>query len=356
MTMNSLRLPLFGSLIVGLVLLTAVWLYTLVNGYDFFNAIKVAFSSQPSFTIDKSEVSDRANVEVVWTGNLENMQLAEMSGYAASQYRDDVFYAINDSGGNAEIFVLSDSGKDLGTWAVNLPKPVDWEDMASYQLDNVSYLLIGDTGDNLRWRNEGFLHIIREPDGGKPPPPFNKLTVERTIKFKFPDGPRDCEGVAVDVNSGFIYLLSKRRVPAEVYRIPLDPSKNEQKNGQGIVTAERVALLTGIPQPDERDILEDPEDGEHRSLITAFDMRDGLAVVITYNHAYLFEKTESRSWAQTFSLKPQRIRLPPAKGREAGVLSRDGKFLFVSGERVEATNPVGIYRVNLGASDILWLD
>lgn len=363
-----------------LLLLIVICLYALVKGHDLVHAVSTIFRSDLDFTINGKQVADREVTSVTWTGNLENLHLDEMSGFARSQYRDDIFYGINDSGGDAELYVLSGSGEDLGTWAINLPLPEDWEDMASYQLDGVSYLIIGDTGDNLRWRDERLLHIVREPD---PDIYFEgadiqntgikssyirgrgqekrQLSVERTIRFRFPDGPKDCEGLAVDVASDSIYLVSKRVVPAEVFRLPLKAAaKSSSSSNEGYVaneehagnkemvhTAERIARLDKIPQPNERDLLEDPDYGRQRSRPTAFDMWDGLAVVITYQHAYLFEKTGSESWREALSRKPQRIRLPPVTGREAGTLSRDGKFLYVSGERVDGTNPVGIYRVTL---------
>ena len=163
------------------------------------------------------------------------------------------------------------------------PSLGDWEDLCAFTVDGQSYLLIADIGDNLRWRRVLTLYILREPqlqelaDG-------TILEVERTIQFGYPDGPRDSEAAAVDTTSREILILSKRVIPAEVYRLPLEAPEDR------IVTAERIALLTGIPQPTERDHYESPTLGKMRSWPTALDIHGHHAVIVTLKDAYLFER------------------------------------------------------------------
>src|SRR3546814_8112412 len=44
-----------------------------------------------------------------------------------------------------------------------------------------------------------------------------------SIAFRWPDGARDCEAVAVDAQRGEVLLISKKRTPPELFALPLRP-------------------------------------------------------------------------------------------------------------------------------------
>ena len=291
---------------------------------------------------------------VLWKGNLENPDLDELSGLASSSRYPQWLYGINDSGGEAVIFIMDQTGRHLGEIPVNLDKPRDWEDMASFHTEEGSYLLLADTGDNLRWRGESQIHIIDEPNLNMDSLPALKIIrpvdVLSTIRFRFAEGPRDCESVAVD-HLGNIFLLSKRTAVPELYllEIKIQEALSDLKKDH-IYEARLLTLLKGIPGPTKTDIREDPEYGEYRSMPTALSISGNRAMVVTYGDAYLYELTEhtgSHGWEVSFAGNPRRIPLPPVKGREAGTLSFDGQSLFVSGERYEGRGAQAIYQVIL---------
>jgi hypothetical protein len=264
---------------------------------------------------------------VSWLGNIERYEINESSGIAVSQSDPDRLWTHNDSGGTTRIYAVTQSGRDLGYVTLGIPRMGDWEDMASFRLNGESYLLIADVGDNYRWRPRLYLFVIREPG-------VDDLLKQRTVTpdwvvvFSYPEGYRDCEAVAVDAQEETIYLLSKRTVPAELYRLPLRPAQEE-------VVAEKIGGVTGIPRPNENDLFEDPQWGKNRSSPTGMDIQGDSAVIVTYKDAYLFQREPGASWSEVLLTIPTRIALPPAYGREAVALTPDGHDFYVSAEREE---------------------
>jgi len=309
------------------------------KGYDVANALGALVSGDPGgTTIDESKVPIQRH-KVTWVGDIENHKLIEASGLAQSSVSADVFFAINDSGNLPELFAMDSTGRDLGFWRVDVEENVDWEDIASFRYKGESYLLIADTGDNFRWRPSIELIIIREPD----PDVLamdSVIPVEWKIELEYSDGYRDCEAVAVDEKSETVLLLSKLVIPSEVWRVPLKPGSKKIK-------AIRMALLNTIPQPNEQDMWESPRFGDTRSQPTAFDIRDDTAVVFTYKDAYLYKRGWRENWIEAFAKIPVRIPLPPVHQQEAGLITRDKKYLYVTTEREDQTDRAGLYRVDL---------
>ena len=315
--------------------------FGLWHGLDVGNAFYALVVEPTGTTIAPERVPYR-HADVRWLGNIDNLDLAEASGLDVSTRDPELLWAINDSANEPRLFALSPLGADLGSWPIALPALGDWEDLSSYRIDGTSYLLIADTGDNFRWRRVLRLYILREPQ-------LRELTdstilqVERVIEFSYPEGPRDSESVAVDASTREILILSKRVIPAEVYRLPLDAPDDR------VVTAERIALLTGIPQPVERDLYEDPNYGPGRSAPTALDVHGNSALVVTNKDAYLFERQPDEPWSTAFARIPQRIALPRVGQQEAGAFARDGRSFYTTIERPGGRDAAGIYEVLLDA-------
>ena len=292
----------------------------------------------------------------VKSGTIDIPALAELSGLAASRLRDDVLWAHNDSGNDPILFAIGTDGRNLGTFRVEGATHVDWEDIASFEKDGVSYLVIGDVGDNEAVRPEVRLIFVREPSlRGDGPPEHGVLAVAWSVPFRYEDGPRDCESVAVDADGGRILLMSKRVVPAAVYSIPIRPPEGNA------VTATKVAEAVKIPQPDDaglgRNLL-----GRYASQPTGMDISpDGTRVIVqTYTEGWLFRREPGASWRQVFAAEPERIRVPRMRQVEAVAFGRAGRSLFVSGEfrpsplfRLEpepAMEPV----TRIGGIDLVW--
>ena len=79
-------------------------------------------------------------------GRLQNAQIDEASGLARSQRYPDVFWVANDDGPSV-LYAIDSTGKDLGRVTIKDASNRDWEDLASFTLDGVPYLLAADIGD-----------------------------------------------------------------------------------------------------------------------------------------------------------------------------------------------------------------
>ena len=272
---------------------------------------------------------------VLWLGKLESEDLPETSGLAVFSTEPNLLFAVNDSGNPPGIYALTLNGKEAGYWPIDYPDTHDFEDLAAFVLDGKSYLLVADTGDNLHWRHRLNILVFEAPDaeteGGS-------LKLAWQFSFNFPEGYRDVESVAVDARSNSIFLISKRYVPPEVFRLPLQP-------GGDVVTAEPVVVLDGIPRPTERDLREDPSYGAYSSMPTAFDIYGRDAVVVTYKEAYLYRRELGENWTEAFSRKPNRIRLPYIYGLESVAFDSRGRYFYVTGERKDGIGAADVFRV-----------
>ena len=97
---------------------------------------------------------------------------------------------------------------------LNNARNVDWEAMSRFKIDNKSYLIVGDVGDNRARRKACQIYLIQEPDlakqlAAKPDKPIETSVKATRIDFTYPDGARNCEAIAVDVLANQIWLIEK---------------------------------------------------------------------------------------------------------------------------------------------------
>lgn len=258
---------------------------------------------------------------------LESPALGEASGLAASQTNPDLLWLVNDSGSPPELHLAGTDGTDRGKVTVRDAKNLDWEDLSSFVLEGKPYLLIADSGDNNGKRNECTLYVVAEPKlpaKGEVPPAW-------TIRFRYEDGPRDCEAVAVDALAGKILLISKRTTPPLVYELPLKPA------GKEIVVAKKIGEIS---HPFPRGLPLNP----YSAQPTGFDISaDGsIAVVVTYFSTFVFAKTSGETWKEAFAKPPAALEPHRLRQAESVAFSRDGSMIYAVSEG--GKSPVARFR------------
>lgn len=264
-------------------------------------------------------------------GTITDPDISEASGMAASLRDDNLFWVINDSGNPSTLFAIGADGNTRATFTIADTPNCDWEDLAAFSLEQTPYLLIADIGDNLAGRSRCSLYIVREPEVSDTRPEQEQLLpVEWQIRFSYPDGPRDCEAVAVDARQKQVLLLSKRDRPPVLYELPLMPSSE-------VVVATVIGPMTTIPPPTPEDIKQPY--GFVWSRPTAMDLStDGnRLVVLTYKQAYAFDRAPGQSWQSVITAPAVCIPLPhPTTGilpiREALCVQPGTGDLFITGE------------------------
>lgn len=263
--------------------------------------------------------------------------LAEISGIAESRRRAGVLWVENDSGNPADLYAIDTGGHRLATVHVDGARNIDWEDLAAFELDGKPYVLVGDIGDNGGRQHDLELYVLAEPD-------LAAATVEHPLELtrkpawiieaRWPDGARDCEALAVDVQRREVLLMSKRRVPPELFRLRLDPPRRNE----GVRIAEQVGFAYSLPQASPEEQVAAKGIARIRHQVTAIDLSpDGRRLaVLTYDGAFLYDRSAGADWAEVLRGTPQRIALPPIPQAEALAFSRDAGTLWISSEKLPA--------------------
>ncbi|MGB7325141.1 MAG: hypothetical protein WBD31_09735 [Rubripirellula sp.] len=246
-------------------------------------------------------ISPSAAIEPI---RLNEPQLTESSGLAFSNRRAKTVWTHNDSGGRPELFAFDSAGKRLARHPfAAIKQATDWEDIASFVDGDRPRMLIADCGDNNGNRASIPIYLFDEPDPSLPTKEVNL----QTLRVTYPDGPRDCEAVAVDVRRRLIVFVTKSVLPVSgVYTIPLPPRDEQAKSQTLDVTATRICTLA-IPMVTAADF--DPETGE--------------LWVINYFQAFRFSHIDAALTEQLTAL-PIAMDLPKLRQIEAIAVDRNG--------------------------------
>lgn len=267
--------------------------------------------------------SERAVLEALVTDE----RISEISGLAASRRHEGIYWVHNDGDNPAELYAIDGTGSLRATLRIAGLRNVDWEDLDAFEHEGRSYLLIADVGDNGGMRGELRLIVVEEPQSlgdAEHAPAW-------VVRFHWPDGPRDCEAVAVDARAGEVLLISKKRVPPELFRVSLQP------RDATLQVAERIGSLAGIAQPTAEDLVRNPVYGRYRSQVTGADISpDGrLLAVLNYRTAYLWSRA-SEGWGETVRQRPRVLDFPWIPQAEAIGFDASGLNLWIGSERLPA--------------------
>ena len=264
-------------------------------------------------------------------GHISHPAATETSGIAASRRTKDLLWIHNDSAGQPVLYAIGTDGRLRGSMRVAGIKNIDWEDLASFELDGQAWLLIADTGDNSGNRKNCALYVIAEPDlTGITAGQELTATVAWKIPVVYPDGAHDCEAVAVDAREETVFLITKRTTPPKLYSLPLRTPITNQP-----ATATLVTHLHDIPQPNSRQKILPTPTGRYRALVTAMDIApDRLsATVLTYGDVLFYYRRPGEPWSTVFSRSPEVLAPHGLPQAEAVCYSADSTSLYVTSER-----------------------
>lgn len=264
------------------------------------------------------------------SGRLVHAGSEETSGITPSSRSTDLFWTHGDSSGQPLLYAVSKDGALQGTLRIQGVKNLDWEDISSFKLNDRSWLLVADTGNNNGARKNCSLLVVAEPDPKTlSPAAETKAAVEWTIPVVFPDGPHDCEAVSVQATEKRVYLISKRTTPPTVYALPLE---KEAQPADG--KARLVGPLAGVPQPNGRQKILPVPTGRYRGQVTALAFAPGgdVAAVLTYGDTLLYVREPGENWGAALARAPQILAPHDLPQAEAICFTSDGLALLVTGE------------------------
>jgi hypothetical protein len=250
--------------------------------------------------------------------------VVESSGLARSCFVKNSIWTVNDSGHSNELLLLKTDGTLQAKVALEGARNVDWEAMAGFEFEGQPYLIVADVGDNLNRRESCQLYLLREPDltadlAFGDPLPIKKSVIVAKIPFTYPDGPKNCEAIGVDVAGKQIWMVEKvyftavRKTPPGIYALPFSLDRNEDKRP---LVAKRIA------------------DFRPRN-VTGLDFSpDGKRLIIrNYLNAHLYNREGNEVWETVVSkTKPVTIVLPLQRQGEAICFAPDSQSVILTSE------------------------
>jgi hypothetical protein len=241
---------------------------------------------------------------------VEHPALSEMSGLEASPSTSGHYWTVNDSGSRSRLYRIGADGSDLGHVALRGAQLEDAETLAVWDAPHGTWLLVGDVGDNRGRRDEVVIHALLEPKPGQA-----QARVAWQVRYTYPDGARDAEGMAVDHAHGRMLVLTKRDRPQRLYGVALP-------NVPASLRTE-ARLLGELPAH----VLD--------AEATGLDLsRDGRRLaVLTYRSLYLWVRRDGEAWTTTLQRAPAVLPFPQLRKAEAMAFSSDERYVLVGSEQ-----------------------
>lgn len=300
-----------------------------VAGYHVLNAVKAALTPYPAPVQDNPGLQAYHGHRVSWLADIEDLNLRESSGLATSTRHKDVVWSINDSGSDPVLYALDLDGHTRAAFTVDTNLDTDWEALDAFiDQSGEHYLVVGDVGDNLRWRPWVNLLFVKEPSLEAS---AELLKVERVVRVTYPTGPQDCEAIAVDLHRDRVLLLSKRERPPTLYAVPLASADSVQ--------AQEVRRFKNWPLSTERDYYMAPRTAQYLYMPSGMDVYGDQLLVTTYKPLLLFD-------LKALDRVPRVLNMPEVGQREA-LTFLDAKTALVSRERREGVGASDLFKVDL---------
>lgn len=202
----------------------------------------------------------------VSAGSVSISGLIECSGLVASRNNTNVLWAHNDSGDSARLFALDTQGRLLGIYNLTGASHSDYEDIGigPGPLANVSYLYVGDIGDNGESRSSICVYQIPEPAvyaRQYTNPPTASMKGVRGITLNYLDGAHNAESLFIDPLTGDLFIVTKEATTSRVY----STSQAALNSGTNVVLTFVRNLAFDIPSaadmsPTGREIIIRQED------------------------------------------------------------------------------------------------
>lgn len=242
---------------------------------------------------------------------VNNKNLEEASGLAASKANPGLLWTHNDSGNRAEVLLIDDKLNIRLTCVLENVINRDWEDIAvgPGPEPGKSYIYVADIGDNMAIFPYKMVYRFEEPQftEGK-----DKITVSKFDRIVFQlDVKKDTESLLVDPKTKNLYVVSKREKPVYVYELKYPYSTTDT------LTAEKIA---SIP---------------FGQIVAADFSADGTEVLMkNYNNVFYW-KLNNENLASALKRNPAIVTYEEEPQGESVTFARDGSGFYTISEKVK---------------------
>ena len=295
--------------------------------------VGMSASSAVATTATKQSVCSRFSPASDQSAVLGDGVLNEVSGIAASRVHPPVLWVHNDSGGAPAVYAIQPNGALVGTYSVDGATNVDWEDIAigPGPQQKVSYLYLGDIGDNLSARDHVTVYRVPEPTTALTA--TGTLTGTETISLRYPEHPVDAESMFVDPRSGDLFLIDKEYTSAvgHVFR-----ARRRQLVDGADVTLQAVASFTLAP---DETLVTGGIAKFPGTIITGADISpDGSTVLVrTYRRIVAFSRPARKPVTTAFTRPSCAAPQIDERQGEAVAFAADGANSFTISEGAGAS-------------------
>ena len=188
---------------------------------------------------------------------LNNKELKEISGIAASVNNPKLLWAHNDSGNGANIFLLDDHLNIKLTCTLAGVENRDWEDISIGPGPDASksYVYVADIGDNEARHQYKYIYRFEEPV-------LNKIQVENItitsvdrITFQLSDTRKDTETLLLDPRTKNLYIVSKREEPVSLYELKYPYHKEDTLVANKLMSLPFTQIVGGDFSANGKEIL-----------------------------------------------------------------------------------------------------
>lgn len=245
--------------------------------------------------------------------------VTEASGLAESRRSPGTFYTHDDSGGNAEVFVLADDGSVAAVQPLAGVVNRDWEDIALGPGRKGGLIYIGEIGDNGGSRSSITVYRIPEPEvAGLSEGTVLPAVVPDFVDLEYPDGARDAEALLVDPLTGDIYVITKREARSRVYRVRSPEFRGESRTLEFVGELGFGGVVAADVCPDGQTVLVKtyPEVFAYISDAGVEDALAGAPVPRLYEPQISFLQDETVAadpWCTGYSVLPEGSGAPLAR-------------------------------------------
>jgi hypothetical protein len=257
--------------------------------------------------------------DIVTTGRLQDREIDETSGIAASALFKDMLYVHNDSGDTTRFFMISPDGKLHHTiyFKGRDDEYLDCEDIAvgPGPVKGKSYVYIGDIGDNEADNSTVVIYRLEENKSWKK----NSIIHANADKLylKYPDGPKDAETLMIDPIGKLLAIVTKRKDTVRIYTAPL----NFKANDTAMLTFRGKLYFEGTKPFKWITSGDISSDGEH-------------ILLKSYEKVYYWNRQGDEPIWETMQRQPRDLPYKAEKQGEAIGFTANGKGYYTASEGV----------------------
>ncbi len=269
-------------------------------------------------------------------GLLENAQLDEASGLAASRLNRGYLWSHNDSGDKNRIFLFDTYGKGKYEFTIQGAENRDWEDMAVVkESDGSATIYVADFGDNNAVYSSYAIYWFKEPVITASTPALNTITQVNKVTFTVSDGSRDMECLLVDQQTKDLFIISKRETQKHLYKIPA----SNMVSGSS-TKAEYLQTLDNISQP-----FSSAAQVIQGFYITAGSVSpDNMEILVkNYLEIYYWKRKEGETIPQALARQAKTVPYQMEPQGEGITFAEDGAGYYTISESPDGSSPVHLF-------------